>query len=1023
MTNKDIIVIEANGVNEIEIGDGAKLSLVKAGEGKRLSVNNKAPNEKMRWIWIAAKYLPIAKTFALGQTYPEWGEWKTKNAEAPIDVFGIGKQYLITDKSVSIKAQKAEALNKGVIFYAEAFREQPSLTHGHYIATIDEPKILSAYFARYKDEFKYPGEQGKSNVYTYKNSIRLYILGHMLPNYTVPYHNFALFEVDIYDDEGQKVTETPLQFFQKSNRSTFTINTLTELNIPIDEAWRSKSKHKENTIKTYHAQIKTTLYSNEDAVTGQPVSDVESERLITANPNPKNNNSVLKYTNKFNSVAPNNEDIVVTYTTEDEAVSKGGFWSLGRDSNRGKAHAKRYKTKIFREVFSTKDAEVLEGQQTTFQVKYNSMTVILDKYEASKTNMLTVIGDVEYSSKKVHPCKYSKLTISHKSRNTPFVLFDEDKKTKKVVDHTNLAFGILAGETQETIKILAEGLNIQDYHPDHKNPPICHGITTARVRLKNFMLKDKPKRHTNQEDFKHNTIKDVFSMEKAYALYPNSTFGILPKEFDKSVPGDESIDISKQAVDFEYLDSANEKGIALKVGYLYNKTYDTRAEKWLGNTLGEFTNDLLDIAWVCRYFVFMKNVKQTYMVPISTCRYPNQLAKIEVFPDFEWWINLKYNYENSLYVHENPKYKHRVFTTTKKQTNKKLKAHKTKKSKQSDWSHKLDIDVGYKVNGSTNTQWSLGDGFSFMKTINFILYAFEIMEDLFLTKEVKKISEKGRPLEELISIGEAVKDAQSVSVSNGKLLKPGEKPDYKATMERRAGIRKTKDLPVSFSLARPSFAAGVHFKYERSKNNPQVMDYFFKVKGKAEPLTTLTGRLDLLYFAQFLGPVGVMIGRINSVFSGINFFTCGAVEVDYELDLIGKLAANISLSGNYHGTDGIGIDINANLPVTLGITVGGSLKYDFGTVEGMAAIEANAMADFDIVVLEDKRNEKYGGSLYFKGLKAVFTLKFSRKEDKSERTPKKMSKLEKSGRDNESKQKEIIIMDPSKEPLKFNFFD
>ena len=43
---------------------------------------------------------------------------------------------------------------------------------------------------------------------------------------------------------------------------------------------------------------------------------------------------------------------------------------------------------------------------------------------------------------------------------------------------------------------------------------------------------------------------------------------------------------------------------------------------------------------------------------------------ILVYPDFEWWVNLKYNAEDLLYVRQSPNYKHRDFTTTDDQNQK-----------------------------------------------------------------------------------------------------------------------------------------------------------------------------------------------------------------------------------------------------------------------------------------------------------------------------------------------------------------
>ena len=169
-----------------------------------------------------------------------------------------------------------------------------------------------------------------------------------------------------------------------------------------------------------------------------------------------------------------------------------------------------------------------------------------------------------------------------------------------------------------------------------------------------------------------------------------------------------------------------------------------------------------------------------------------------------------------------------------------------------------------------------------------------------------------------------------------------------------------------------------------------------------------------------------MIGRINSVFSGINFFTCGAVEIDYSLDLVGSISANLSLGGSYHGVDGADINLSSDMPIKIGIESSGHIKYSLIKTEGGASVTASAMANFRVIIANDNRNGKYAGELYFEGLTATFTVKKFRKKkvsnDNDERT-KKTVKLEDGGRDNEAKVYPVTIMDPWTKPIKFPFFD
>ncbi|WP_271782286.1 hypothetical protein [Aquimarina algiphila] len=947
MEKKDIIVVETNGVNEVEIGNEAKLSIVKLGEDKTLSIKNKKKDTKIRWVWIAAQYLGAAEIYPFDQLYSKWGKWENKETDEFIGVYGIGKQYVYSD-GVRIKAQAAKTLAKGTIFYAEPFIDAPTLKTGHYIATIDTPKILSAYFARYKDEFKYPAEQGSGNTFTYKSTLKLFVLGHMLPNYTINYHNFALFEVDIFDADGdKKVTDTPLQFFQKSNQGKFTVNTLTELDFVIDEKWREKCNHKEKTLKTFYATIKTTIYSNEDAIAGEEARGYKS-------------NNFTQFGEKFQSLAPNAENIAVKMDKKDFDESKSwGFY----DADRARNIASKYKQEKLTEIYTTKDGTVIKNQPVTFQVKYDTMDVILERYEASKTNMFAVVGDVEYSSKREHPCKYSKITIQHEGNKDrpPFILFDEDKKTQKVVDHTNLAFGIVAGEKQETIKILAEGLVIKDHHPGQDKPPICHGVTTARRRLKNNLFKDKPANHKNQEEFKHNTIEDVFPMDKAYVLYPEERTPTSNPKNENT--GDETIDITRQSVKFEHINTNEEKGIKLNVGYLYNKTYDTKAEKWLGNSAGEFTNDLLDIAWIVRYFHLSDNYAQKYFVPIGTCRYPNQLAVVKIFPHIEWWVNFNYKAKYPLYVHQKPNYGYRVITTQKNQNQKKAGKYKKDKADSKKNEYQLEFEAGFKYNNGTPIKFNTGAGFPVINAINFFIKAYEIFKEITFADET------------------ADKESQ---IAEGKAESSRGLLEKKMTDRHKA--RKGKGLPIRIDVSRPTFSGGIYGAYKQSKNDASAYGSMYEAKLNATPLFAIQGKLDLLFFAQFIGPIGLALDKISKVVKRIDFLTLGAIKIDYFLNVAAKVDLNIDISLiNYHSVDGWGAgEVNAVMPIKVwleaGVSVGVHLQ---GIATADAAVTLQGEANMDLQISLDKRNNKLPMEFTFKGLdvKIWITLNAKSKKD------------------------------------------
>ncbi len=876
MEKKDIIVVETNGVNEVEIGNEAKLSIVKLGEDKTLSIKNKKKDTKIRWVWIAAQYLGASEIYPFDQLYSKWGKWENKETDEFIGVYGIGKQYVYSD-GVRIKAQAAKTLAKGTIFYAEPFIDAPTLKTGHYIATIDTPKILSAYFARYKDEFKYPAEQGSGNTFTYKSTLKLFVLGHMLPNYTINYHNFALFEVDIFDADGdKKVTDTPLQFFQKSNQGKFTVNTLTELDFVIDEKWREKCNHKEKTLKTFYATIKTTIYSNEDAIAGEEARGYKG-------------NNFTQFGEKFQSLAPNAENIAVKMDKKDFDESKSwGFY----DADRARNIASKYKQEKLTEIYTTKDGTVIKNQPVTFQVKYDTMDVILERYEASKTNMFAVVGDVEYSSKREHPCKYSKITIQHEGNKDrpPFILFDEDKKTQKVVDHTNLAFGIVAGEKQETIKILAEGLVIKDHHPGQDKPPICHGVTTARRRLKNNLFKDKPANHKNQEEFKHNTIEDVFPMDKAYVLYPEERTPTSNPKNENT--GDETIDITRQSVKFEHINTNEEKGIALKVGYLYNKNYDNRILNFLAyGTDGLIKgNDLyksIQNAWIFRYLVDIigqKKLYQSYFVPAGTCRYPNQLINIRVYPDIKWAVNFNYNIDDPLYYQNNNKMlsfydkakaegeefplltddpsgriaKQKKASTKKKEALTKVKTDKKNKTK-------FSLHFEAEANGKSYVKLGTDFAEKARSILSPVMTMYNLVDKVTGAKEARDAEEK-------------IKNSTPRNAKSKGILK------------------RIKRVPMTLELKPPGIGAGLAIGYDTSTDS-HLVGHELQGNVKLNPIIGGDLRIDLLALADKIPVYGKLVTALDLASWLVDWLSDGNVEVNYKIDL--TFYANLTLPKTY----------------------------------------------------------------------------------------------------------------------------
>lgn len=256
-------------------------------------------------------------------------------------------------------------------------------------------------------------------------------------------------------------------------------------------------------------------------------------------------------------------------------------------------------------------------------VPYDTFAELMSGFEVQKNEMIQYIGDIEYEYKEYDPCGYKKIKI--KSEDRQRYIFDEDQVETQKIDETSEYFAIIAGDTAKEVVITIENL---------QQPPnfICTGV----------LLK---------KDEQHDSWEKVFQMGNVQPAEHRST-GYQTVE-DKSDPihqNDRDVYASKTKAPSKNVASSQmlqldvnyfkegENGIKLKLPFKYNKTV---AEGTI------IRNTALDQLWLFRYFWITDAMAQKYFVPISTCRYPNQIAKIKVYPDIEWEIAFLINTSES----------------------------------------------------------------------------------------------------------------------------------------------------------------------------------------------------------------------------------------------------------------------------------------------------------------------------------------------------------------------------------------
>ncbi|TWP30754.1 hypothetical protein ETU08_03960 [Apibacter muscae] len=198
-------------------------------------------------------------------------------------------------------------------------------------------------------------------------------------------------------------------------------------------------------------------------------------------------------------------------------------------------------------------------------------------------------------------------------------------------------------------------------------------------------------------------------------------------------------------------------------------------------------------------------------------------------------------------------------------------------------------------------------------------------------------------------------------------------------MTARYQDRKSKGLPIKITVDRPSFSGGMYARFLRSSTQPNKIGYAYSLNFAASPLFKVTGKLDLLFYAQFIPYIGQALKAINKVVEGINFLTLGAVKIEYYLNIATSLAVDLDWTGmEYHRIDGWNTSkrIGMKTEIKFWLEAGVNLRADF---KGIASEEAEGAmtgtSTIDITITYDNVRQKADAEVDFKGLEVKIWLK------------------------------------------------
>lgn len=882
---------------------------------------------KVKWAYILSYSFSHLEANKAKQDV--WGYFIKENGTVPVKKYGIDKNYIQANEiSFSPTSQEKEVW-EGVGYMLLVFVDDPSDGIAFPFMTVEQaPKIRGHYFDKQKNIDKDPEVGINDGFYNYNTTIKLYFSTHMLPvelpkartnliadgvqvDLSATWEDLSL-TVELMDDatDPQSTASTVARPYSSGRNYKFILDK------PLVEGPLSK----------YRA--------------GEPGTNanISFELPITID---------FDWRDKFHQK---------TYPTKQYFVML-----VIKNKKNGKIYES---LPIAGNWAESVDNKIQELPTSHFiAVKYNTLDVILKELEIAKNNQIQYIGDVQYTRKEYDPCGYSAIEISdgaEKDRK-PYVVFDENKLADNG-DKTNQPFDVIRGDARKDVTISLKDL--------HTKNVMCEGV----------MLPKKQKHDVKENVFLMTSVLAAKRLGNDYERVEDKSHkkqlkkSGVPVTAENENDTDVVVDEQKPAyevekvqnlvagTDYEYV---GEDKLKLKLKYLYNKSYDNAILKMIGYEIDEQYSGanlkVKEVAWVARYIFWKNYYVQQYFVPVSTCRYPNQLVRTRVYPNLEWWINVKYEAKDPLYVRQTPNYKHREFFTEKGQNTKLKEARE--KEKEKNWKikkYELDFEAGFKIDGEENPLIP-GDGFPLLNAINFLLKAYEMFKAITYADEAEE--------------GEA-------AIANGTARTSEGAPPQKR-MSARYRLRKGSGAPVRIEVSTPSFSGGIEGKFAQSKSKPNEIGAFYFLQFAAKPLFGIKGELDLLFYAQFIGPIGQAMYRLSQIVKKVNYLTLGAVKIDYYLNVGAKVDFNVEIKAvEYHSVDGwSGGDVQVYVPIEIYLNAGVDVN---ASIEGIGSASAEARiegkAKFEVRATRDQRTNKTPAWLTFEGLTGKVWLKFSAKD-------------------------------------------
>jgi hypothetical protein len=309
--------------------------------------------------------------------------------------------------------------------------------------------------------------------------------------------------------------------------------------------------------------------------------------------------------------------------------------------------------------------------------------------------------------------------------------------------------------------------------------------------------------------------------------------------------------------------------------------------------------EMLDKLWMFRYFWLNEKLAQTFFAPISTCRYPNQIAKIRVFPDMEWEFKFKVQ----------PIDPSKQDSEASNQWEKSTEAANNKIWKKGN----LSLELFLKAK-SGNFEMELQYG-----------YARKIQTILDSLMEVKEF------LDDISGVKEA-KAAKAAAKLAGNVI---------------------NDSPFSLKFDYPAIDIKGKWKLETIKEKAQIARAG-EITIEFAPLIKATGEIDLIKCLDYLAVAGPVFRAVRKIKDAINDYTPLTADIWFSLYAVGSIdvKAHIALGAEEKSLDAssfLTVNVGAKLGVKAGVEVP-KLSFGADTKEQWGfELEASAKGETSVI--------------------------------------------------------------------------